>query len=185
MKLYYTLTLLQILLTAVTAKLLNIGINLDKIGVRVLLNEGKVPTDGSFCNDDDQNILQASLNEILPFTRRLNLREGAQQDRNLANCQQVCKGFPRNQCYVAYPECTRYRRTLVAEEQEDQEEEELTRRSLKINLNLSIEANEKCLGLEKLAEAQVVKVITLVGGLSLPCLELAEKKITVSCFLME
>ena len=73
----------------------------------------------------------------------------------------------------------------MAEEQEDQEEEELTRRSLKINLNLSIEANEKCLGLEKLAEAQVVKVITLVGGLPLPCLQLAEKKITVSCFLMD
>ena len=195
MKLYYVLTLLQILLAAVTANFLNIGINLDKVGVRVLLNEGNVPTDGSFCNDDDQLLLQASLNEILPITRQRNLREEGQQDRKLASCRQLCKGFPRSQCYVVYRDCARYRRTLEGEEgdeheeeeevEEEEEDEELTRRSLLINLNLSIGLGEKCLGLEALVVAQVLKLTSLVGGLSQSCVTLAQKKKTVKCFVMD
>ena len=181
MKLYYASTLLLIVLTAVTAKNIDKnGMDLDKVGVRVLLNQGKESNEGFVCDESDQLLLQATLFEILPLTRHLNLREGGQHGRELVNCREVCRGFPRGQCYLVYSECWGYRREL---ESNDEEEKELTRRFLENDV--SIEASEKCGGLKKQVEAQIVKIITQVQGLSLSCLGLAEEKMTVSCVLMD
>jgi hypothetical protein len=172
---YYASTFLFIVLNTATAKLikksdLNFDLNLDKVGVQVLLNKGKATTDGSFCNEDDQVIVQATLNAIFPVARRLNLREGGQYDRGLASCRENCKGFARGQCYVAYPKCTEYRRELLVND---------------VIKTISKEVNEVCRGLEKLVKGQIVKIITEVEGLSLPCLELAEKPVTLTCVLMD
>jgi hypothetical protein len=182
MKFFYVSTFLLFVSTAVNAKLLDkffdkIGVNLDNVGVRVLLNQGKDATDGSFCNEVDRLILQTLLNVILPLTRR-NLRKDGQQDRDLASCRDACKGFPRGQCYLVYSKCWEYRRALVS----DEEEEEVARRFLANNV--PIEASEKCHGMETLVESQLVKLITQDLGLSLPCLQLAEKNVTLTCILM-
>ena len=171
----YTSAFLLIVLNTATAKLinkidLNLNLDLDDVGVQVLLNQGKPTTDGSFCNEDDQVLVQATLNAIFPVARRLNLREGGQTDRDLASCRENCKGFARGQCYVAYPKCTEYRREL---------------RVKGVVKKISKEANERCREMEELVKGQLVKIITEVEGLSLPCLELAEKPVTVTCVLMD
>ena len=171
----YTSAFLLIVLNTATAKLinkidLNLNLDLDDVGVQVLLNQGKPTNDGSFCNEDDQVLVQATLNAIFPVARRLNLREGGQTDRDLASCRENCKGFARGQCYVVYPKCTQYRRELLVNN---------------VVKKISKEVHEVCRGLEKLVKVQLGKIITEVEGLSLPCLELAEKPVTVTCVLME
>ena len=200
MKLYYISTVLLVLCSLTMAvKVDSENMDLDLLGVRVLLNKGRPSVDGSFCSYEDEQLLQASLNQVLPWTRRRNLRAGEPQQqqqhgRELVNCRNVCRGFPVGSCYIVYPSCVGYRRELsqsVSNEKEEKEEtesdtDEKIPRVLQRRSTEQMEAIEKkCSRMIKGVEDKLMAIIQEVEeGLSSPCLTLVRKKMTVDCELM-
>ena len=198
MKLYNVVTLVMFLFSSATALKIDLGIadlglklDLDHLAVRILLNRGQPSKDGSFCSSEDEKLLQASLNQVLPFTRR-NLRAGGEQGRELVNCRQACQGFAPGSCYVVYSGCTRYRRELSEEEEENEQEDqerntnEDTPRFLQTSMEgIELLFENTCSGIMKRVENQLVAIIKEIDdGLSSPCSTLARKKMRVECELM-
>ena len=192
MKLYYVTTVLLVLSSSAVAGKLDIikNIDLDQLGVLVLLNKGQPSTDGSFCSSEDERLLQVSLNQVLPFTRR-NLRAGGdekQDGRMLINCRAQCQGYARGSCYVVHPSCKGYRRELMVSDEkvEESNTNENTSRVVQRSLLLELKAIEKmCSRVMEGVEDQLVAILHAVeGGLSSPCLKLIQKKVTMECKLM-
>ena len=200
MKLCNVVTLVMFLFSSATALKIDLGIadvdlklQLDHLAVRILLNRGQPSADGSFCSSEDEKLLQASLNQVLPFTRR-NLRADGQHGRELVNCRQACQGFAPGSCYVVYSGCQRYRRELNEEEEEEEDEQEEQESNTNADtprfLQRSMEGIEllfenTCSGIMKRVENQLVSIIKDIDdGLSSPCSKLVRKKMRVECALM-
>ena len=198
MKLSNVVTLVLFLFSSATALKIDLGIadldlELDHLAVRILLNRGQPVVDGSFCSSEDEQLLQASLNQVLPFTRR-NLRVGGgaeQHGRELVNFRQACQGFAPGSCYVVYSGCTRYRRELLVDEEEEQEGEEIntnedTPRFLQRNMEgIELLFEKKCSGIMKRVENKLAAIIKDIDEeLSPPCSTLVQKKMRVECELM-
>ena len=199
MKLYYISTVLLVLCSLTMAvKVDSENMDLDLLGVRVLLNKGRPSVDGSFCSYEDEQLLQASLNQVLPWTRR-NLRAGEPQQqqqhgRELVNCRNVCRGFPVGSCYIVYPSCVGYRRELSQSVSNEEEEKEVTvintdekiPRVLQRSTEELKAIEKKCSRMIKGVEDKLMAIIQEVEeGLSSPCLTLVRKKMTVDCELMD
>ena len=190
MKLYYVTTVLLILFSSAVAGIFDIeSIDLDQLGVLVLLNKGRPSVDGSFCSPEDESLIQASLNQVLPFTFR-NLRAGGdepkQHGRELVNCRKACQGYARGSCYVVHSSCKGYRRELVSDEKEEESNtQEKPSRSVPRNLFVIKAIKKTCSRLLKGVEVPLVSIIHEVEGLSSPCLKLIQKKIAVECELLD
>ena len=191
MKLFYVLAVLLVHFSSAVAGILDLkSIDLGQLGVLVLLNKGRPSLDGSFCSNEDELLLQDSLNLALPLTRR-NLRAGGdeqQHGRELVNCRNACQGFARGSCYVVHSSCKGYRRQLSESDEEEQASptDEISPRFPQRSLLLNKKLIEKtCSLLVKVVEDELVALIHEVEeGLSSPCLKLAQKKVTLECVLM-
>lgn len=78
------------------------GLDLDMIGVRVLLNG---PDES--CSPEEVALTKASFAEIFSGGRR-NLRTSRQLDPY--ECGRLCQGWPPGHCYLAHPQCSTTRR---------------------------------------------------------------------------
>lgn len=101
------------------------GINLDHLGVLVLLNNGMETKKGEFCTEpDDIDLIENDLNENVPDPdRRLRKRK---KKRKRVHCERDCRGFTPGTCYLAYKKCRgyRYRELEAVEDSVDEEAEE-------------------------------------------------------------
>lgn len=183
MKLYTVMTLLMFFSSSATALNIDIGsidLDLQNFAVRILLNRGQPTLDGSFCSSKDQDLIQSSLNQVLPLPHR-NLRADGQQGREPVNCRTVCQGFAKGSCYVAYSGCRSYRRELPANEEEVEEESITNEDTPRSMLGLSLIANA-CSTILKPVEDLFVAIINEIDeGLSSPCLTLVRKTMRVEC----
>lgn len=188
MKLYCITTILMFLCSSASAAKIDLeSVDLGRLAVRVLLNRGRPSVDGAFCSSEDEVLLQTSLNQVLPFTRR-NLRASGEHGRELVNCRRVCQGFPPGQCYIVYSDCVGYRRELTEEEEDESNTDEDAPRFLQRNMQDMAKAEaieNKCSGMMKRVEDQLVAIIdTIDDDLSLSCSTLVRKKMRVECELM-
>lgn len=166
------------------------GIDLDNIAVRVLLNKGKEPKDKdgpAYCTPEDDAILSESFASVFSLKDRLQ----DQDDRALlwtADCNKLCKGYPRSLCYIVYSKCTLKRMLLEGNEEHEDEhiyhDEELEGHRF-LESEASDKAIQKCFGLKNELEKEVIAIRKqLPSKLSEPCQNLVDMDISVTCALV-
>jgi hypothetical protein len=185
MKNFLTFLLLSLTVSWISAEIDENGLDLETIAVRILLNKGKEPKakDGpAHCTDTDYAILSESFADVL-LSRRL--RTG----RELAwpvECDNLCKGYPRTQCFIVHKQC-KVRRTLleVDEQLEDSHAEDQDEDHRFLENTVSIAASNKCGGMKRKLEAKISVIReSLPSQVSEPCMNLVNMDYRVACAII-